>query len=304
MPQLRFLLPIWLVVLTTGCRAFYTGEPDELLAKGKEKREAKKYGDAIKYFRGVDEKHAESPQAEEALYLLADTRRLNRKGQSSYQTYRRFVERYPNSRYSVAVAEGEFQLGLDHFEGRIPGFWFFGPDEKLGVTLLEHMQLHFPNHSLADDALVRVAEWQIEEKEYNDATDVLRRLLSTYPRSPHRFWARYHLARTLWLRNAGTLYDEQLLIRSRRAFEDYVATAKLAGVEDEQAERVTEAQKMIGRIDERRSEREYENGRFYERTGYPQSALVHYHSCVKHWPDTPAAKRSRARIGILEKVAG
>ncbi len=295
----RILLPIWLIALCVGCRSTYSGPSEELLAKGKAAKEAKKYPDATRYFLGIDRDHVETAEHEEGLFHLADTRRLRGKGQSSFQTYRRFVEKYPNSRFSVAVAEGEFQLAMDHLEGRISGFLFFGSDQRLGVTIMEHLQLHFPNHSLADDALVRAADFELKAENYDNTIELLQRLLSDYPRRQHRFWARYQLARTLWLTNEGAVYDDLVLQKSKRAFEDFVATVKAAGVENEHAEHVAAAQAMMLRIDERRAEREYANGRFYERIGRPMSARVHYETCVSAFPTSQAAEKSKNRMQRL-----
>ena len=74
------------------------------------------------------------------------------------------------------------------------------------------MQVNFHNHSKASTALMRVAKFHLENKEYEDASTVLRRLLAAYPRSTHMLWARFQLARSLWLQNHGPPYDVRLLI--------------------------------------------------------------------------------------------
>jgi outer membrane protein assembly factor BamD (BamD/ComL family) len=182
----------------------------------------------------------------------------------------------------------------------MPGFLFFGADRGYGTRVLDHMQVHFRNYSMADDALVAVADYYVDDKDYEGATDTLRRLLAEYPRSEHMLWARFQFARTLWLQNQGALYDERLLIQSKRGFEDYVGTARLMGEAERQAAQIETAEQMIVRINERMAEKEYRIGRFYERTKAPRSAIYYYRHCMRSYPDTFYAGESRKRIGALE----
>jgi outer membrane protein assembly factor BamD (BamD/ComL family) len=293
---LAALLPFWLAACRTGLPA---GEPAELLAEGRRIYEAKGYRDATRYFRSISKRYPEASEAEQALFYEAECRRHRRQGPVAFETYKKFVETYPNSRYAVGVALGEYRLGVDHFEGRIPSFLIFGKDRAYGVRILEHMQINFRNHSLADDALMRVVSYHLEERDYADATSVLRRLLAEYPRSEHMLWSRFQLARSLWLQSQGALYDERLLTDSRRAFEDYIGTARLAGMEETQAKQIAAARKMIVRIDERRAEKEYLIGRFYERTKRPRAAIYYYEHCVRAYPQTEGAGSSRKQLEKL-----
>ncbi|MHC4549758.1 MAG: outer membrane protein assembly factor BamD [Planctomycetota bacterium] len=301
MRWLGVLLPLWLAAALGGCKTgLPKGEPDTLLAEGKRHYEAKEYSDATRYFRAVKERHPEAEEAEEGRFLLAEARRHRGHGQRAFEAYKKFIETYPNSRYAVGVALGEYRLGLDHLEGKVPGFWIFKADRAYGVRILEHMQINFRNHSLADDALMRVSDYHLKERDYEDATMVLRRLLAEYPRSEHMLWARFQLARSLWLQNQGPAYDERLLENSRRAFEDYVGTARLAGMAQKQAKQIEAAGRMIARIDGRRAEKEYVIGRFYERTRHPGAAVYYYRHCIRTFPQTEHAEASRKRLARLE----
>jgi len=293
-------LPVWLVLACLGCRSSAAkGESPTLLETGKRLYAKKDYSGAARQFRGVQRYHLESDEAEESLFMLAECDRHLHKGQTAFDEYKQFSERYPRSRFAVGAAVGEFRLGIDHFEGRIPGFLFFGPDRTRGVEVLEHMQLHYHNHSLADEALMRVASFHLEEQEYEEASETLRRLLAEYPRSKHVLWARYQLARALWLRNQGADYDERLLRRSRRAYEDFIGTATLMGQAKSLAKRIAQASKMIARIDERLAEKDFRIGRFYERIGRPASALYYYDRCLVNFPSTRHAAACRERIQRL-----
>jgi outer membrane protein assembly factor BamD (BamD/ComL family) len=196
------------LAVLTGCKGpVARGDPQVLLAAGKEAYGKKDYREAIRNFRGVTAHSPESDEAEEAHFLLAESRRLRGSGATAYDSYGTFAERYPNSRFSVGAAEGEYRLGLDFLDGKVGNFLFFPGDRGYGVRVLEHMQARYRNHSLADDALVRVAVRQIDRREYEDAAFTLRRLLAVYPRREHVLWARFELAHTLWLLSDGPDYE-------------------------------------------------------------------------------------------------
>jgi TolA-binding protein len=298
--RLAVSLPLWLAACKVGLPS---GDPADLLVEGKRTYEAKDFKEANRYFRSITKRYPEAGEAEEALFFEAECRRHRRQGPVAFETYKKFVETYPNSRYAVGVALGEYRLGVDHFEGKIPAFLIFGKDRAYGVRILEHMQINFRNHSLADDALMRVVSFHLEKRQYADATRVLRRLLAEYPRSEHMLWSRFQLARSLWLQNQGPRYDERLLIDSRRAFEDYIGTARLAGMEEKQAKQIAAARKMIVRVDERRAEKEYIVGRFYERTDRPRAAMYYYDHCIRTYPKSDGAESSRKRLEKLQAAA-
>lgn len=293
---LAVFLPLWLTACKTGLPA---GEPADLLAEGKRSYEAKDFKGAARYFKSISKRYPEAAEAEQALFLEAECRRHRHQGSVAFEAYKKHVETYPNSRYAVGIALGEYRLGLDHFEGRVPSFLIFGKDRAYGVRILEHMQINFRNHSLADDALMRVVSYHLEKRDYADAAAVLRRLLAEYPRSEHMLWARFQLARSLWLQNQGPRYDERLLIDSRRAFEDYIGTARLAGMAEKQAKQIAAARKMIAKIDERRAEKEYMIGRFYERTKRPAAAIYYYEHCMRAYPQTESAGSCRKSLEKL-----
>ncbi len=290
-------LPFWLAL--GGCRSIVRGEPDWLLAQGKALRAKKRYKSAQAHLRGVVHYHPESKEAEEGLYLLANTRHKLGKGQIAFEDFKKFVETYPQSPYLLPVAVGEYQLGIDHLEGRMPAFWFFGTDRGYGLRILRHMQRNFRNHSLAQKALVSIAEWHIDAEDHDDAIETLERLLEQYPRSQYALWARFELAKALFASNDGPLYDLRLLYRSRRAFKDFVGTAKLFGQLENEAKRAAETTKYIARIEKRIAERGYEIGRFYERRNDPKSAAYYYRQVMADYPNSRFANASAARLKEL-----
>jgi len=295
----RRTVPFWLPLLLLACKAVPNLPPDELLTGGKQLREEKKYARASEYFYAIKRRHPESLEDEEASYLLADTKRLERYGGSSFKAYEDFATRYPNSRFSVAAAEGEYRLGQAYFERDLWGILFFKPDPAVGARVMEHMQVNYRNHELADDALLMAGDYFAGKRKWEDGLVFYRRLLQEYPRSRHVLRARFQLARSQWEMSEGADYDERLLYDARRGFHDFVASVRVEGKQEELAPQIESAESAIAAIDERMAKKLYRIGRFYERTKHPGSALWYYNHCLTRYPDSESAKDCARRAEVL-----
>jgi len=297
MPRALLLL----VPLLVAC-ASARGPAPELLARGKTLLAEGKPARAVACFRAIERDHEKSAEEEEGLFLLAEAHRKARHGERSFQSYKKFLEKFPASRFAVPAANGLYALGDDYLEGRIPGFFILPPDRGFGVPVLEHMQATFRNHSLADDALVRVGRFRMEEGDWNDAAEVWKRLLSEYPRSDYFLLAEYELARSLWLQVQGPHYDERLALQALRTYRDFVENvARLPGGARGREKTVAAAERAIGKIREMLAEKQVLIARFYERTKRPRSALHYYRYCAAEYAGTAAAGEADRRLRELEK---
>ncbi len=300
----RLILPLWLAFLAPGCQlALPKGTPEELIAGARRHFEAKEWKEASRYSEAVRRNHEASDEAEEATFLYADSSRRLLKGQRSFSAYQKLAERWPTTRFSVEAAVTQFDLGVDHLDGKFPGVLFFGRNRAFGVRILEHMQVHYRNHSLADDALMRVSDWHLAHGDHDAATEVLRRLLANYPRSTFTMRARFQLARSLWLQCQGADYDERLLLQARRGFEDFIATAQQQGLAESLGEQIEASRRLVAAIVETLSEKHYRIGRFYERTGHPGSAIRYYEQTVVRYAGTKGAADAEERLRRLGRGA-
>ena len=296
------ILPIWLPVLLFACTGVVPNDPpDQLLVRGQKFIDAGKYGHAANVFMAIKSRHPESGEDEAASWLLAESKRLQRYGGASFKAYKDFATRYPNSRYSVAAAEGEYKLGIAYFERDLWGILIFKPDPEVGARVMEHMQVHFRNHSLADDALMHAGDYFMKKERWQDALMFYRRLLQEYPRSSHVLRTRFQYARALWKMNEGPAYDERLLYDARRGFRDFNAAVRAEGKQEELAEQLKAADESITAIQRRLAYKQYRIGRFYERTKRPGAALYYYNYCLSEYPDTKWAKDCARRANVLKK---
>ena len=240
----------------------------------------------------------------------AETKRLQRYGGSAFSGYKDFALRYPNSGWSVAAAEGQYKLGIAYFEKDLWGFLFFKPDPTVGGRVMEHMQVHYRNHALADDALMVTGDFFMTRKEWQDAQTFYQRLLSQYPRSKFVLRARFQYARALWRMSEGPDYDERILLDARRGFKDFIAAVRAEEQVEDLEKQIASAEQVIAQIQERLARKQYRIGKFYERTDRPGAALFYYRYCLTEYPDSEYAKNCAERAdelakqGVQERPAG
>ncbi|MEM8884871.1 MAG: outer membrane protein assembly factor BamD [Planctomycetota bacterium] len=297
--NLALFLPIWLIALTACVSPVPNEPPDRLIERGKDALEEGKYKRAGEVFIAIKQRHPESLEDEEASFLLAESKRLERYGGASFKAYQDFATRYPNSRYAVAAAEGEYKLGNAYFDKTLRGVLFFKPDPLVGARVLGHMQITFRNHSLADDALMDIGDYFVKDRSWQKAATAFQKLLQEYPRSSHVLRARFQYARTLFEMNQGPDYDERLLLDARRSFRDFVNAVRADGMEVELEEKIQSAGEYQVKIMERLGRKQYRIGRFYERTRNPGAALFYYNFLLTTYPDSKAAKDAARRAKIL-----
>ena len=299
---LLYTLPIWLAGSSISCTSVPQRPADALLREGKVLFDKDEYGTARHWFRACKHRYPNAQAAEEATYLNAESNRLRRYSTTALAAYREFAENFPNSRFAVAAAEGEYQMGIAQIDGKIGGGFLFGPNRSLGVDILEHMQIAYKNHSLADDALVKIANYQMKEKRYEEAIDTCKRILSDYPRREHTLYVRYLLATAQWHRSEGPRYDEELLVGALRTLQDFIATTDDAPDRAQKYKvQIAASEKLIVRVRERLGGKQVLIGDFYERRGEPTSAMVYYRYCIREYPATDAAKKAEKRLGVLDK---
>ncbi len=293
-----------MLLFAAGCRGVPDGTPDQLLRRGNELMAEKRHKDARRHYDAIVKRYPSAPELEEAMLRIAETRRYRREGSSSFEAYKRFVERYPTSRLGLEAAQGEYELGVEYLGGKMGGFFLFGKDAGRGVLVLEHMQTHFPNYSLAPDALLHVGDWQLKEREYADAAKTYRRLLGEYPRSDYQLKVRFQLARAIWLRSEGADYDERILFEAKRAFGNFEAAAgRVPDGETLYADQIAHAQKRIQDVRERLAEKQLIVARFYDRRDAPEAALIYYRYCAQTYADTNGGKRAAAILVERTKTA-
>ena len=119
--------------------------------------------------------------------------------------------------------------------------------------------------------------------------------MKDYPNSQYQQYALRRSAEAALASFAGVEYDDAALIEAEERYRDYLAQygamAQREGVD-----------LIIENIRERRAEKLFVIGEYYERTNHLSSAVHSYRMVAATWPDTVAAGKAGATNAALAAV--
>lgn len=164
--------------------------------------------------------------------------------------------------------------------------------EEKAYEILDEISAEYPDERIAElaiktkgDHLFRIGEHALAELEYG-------RMLREYPRSRYHQFAMGRTAESALASFEGVDYDEAALIEAEERYNDYrkqyrpSADAEGVGL-------------ILDSIREMRAEKDFEIGRYYEKTEHLASAVYYYRSAKSNYGETVAASRAAARLELL-----
>ncbi len=290
------------VALLAGCSIFSGSDPGSVDADSR-------YEEARDLFRREEWKAAEGafgriwradpdgPLAADARFYEAEARYGRGKYDGAFQLYKQYVENFPLSQHSPRVQQRLFDIGtftLEGGQGTVLGV--FSSTEG-GVEYLEYLVSAFPNGDLADDALMRLADYEIGNRGEQSAITHLHDLLDYYPGSEWRLRARLELARAYRRLTRGTSYDGDALNRAAAQYRTYIeiVSADQARAADHASD-LTAARSEYVEIQESLARKLLESAEYYLRTGKTDAARAQYRNVIREHPDSPVADEARAAL--------
>ena len=263
--------------------------------KGRALFAAKDWRRAGEAFTYVWKDHPESSYAADARFYEAECRYALEKWNGALEMYRGFMKANPLSPHAPTVQYHLYEMGV--FQMKDGARRFFDTSGE-GVETLEYLVSAFPNGDLADDALLQVAEHEMNYNRPQDAVQHLHDLVDRYPASEWAYEARLRLARAYRELNRGAKYDADALKRAAaqyRAYIDLVSLEKARAAE--YAPSIAEAQSELADVEETLARKGVETADFYLYDGRADAARAELRNVVRSWPDSPSAAEARARLG-------
>ncbi len=147
----------------------------------------KNYSPAINHFREVVDKYPESEVAPKALYGIGDAYYNMGKYDLAINAYLEVIEKYPESKYAVDAISG-IQYSLSA-QGKNP-------------NLVDEFIIKSKNPDFLQLALIKKAEFQVSQGNYETAINIYKKFVANYPESKflpdviykigetHEFWGK------------------------------------------------------------------------------------------------------------------
>jgi outer membrane assembly lipoprotein YfiO len=271
---------------------------DETLDRAEEMLQNKQATAAKKIVLAWIRSHKDSPIRDRAVYLVGQANYLLGERLMAFYNFDEVLDLYPDSRYFYPALERQFEIADAYLKGY--------KNEFLGMRILEakteatemlyRIQQRSPGSPLAEQSLLRVADFYFADGQFDVAADAYAAYIKAYPRSPLLARVRLRQAFSSLAQFHGVKFDATPVIDARQQLLDLAsAYPKLAEEENVAA--------IIQRIDSALVKKFLTTADFYIRTHKPQAAAYNYRFLVLNYPDSPEAAEARQKLATLPETA-
>ena len=205
--------------------------------------------------------------------------------------YDKLLAEYPGSELYEAVLDREFAIATAFLAGqkrpilkvfKIRGY-------ATGVKIMERISDRAGNAPIGKKAAVAVAQSYERRGKFNEAYHKWSEVSSRWPRDQIGKDALLGMARSKHAAYRGPRYDASSLISAKSYYENF----KLQYPDDA---REIDVEARLKQINEQLAYKQFNTGKYYQKTGDKQSANFYYQMVVDNWPQSTAAKMARENI--------
>jgi outer membrane assembly lipoprotein YfiO len=259
----------------------------------------------------IAKKRKETPWGEKAQYYLAEARFQRGNYVGAHDAYEALLATYPGTNYLDKAVAREYAIAqawlaaIDPkakpeqrptWPGRFAGRFPLVDTGGTALTALEHVRHHDPSGPLADDAVMRIADYHFANGDYEDAALYYDQLIAEHPKSPMLQRAQLSSIDAKIRGYLGPDYDGAGLEQAAETIKQTQATFP------ERAASTADAlYRKRDLIEDQKAERTYHVGEFYRRTGHYTSAELYFGEVRARWPKSQWAEKAKVQLASLAK---
>lgn len=259
-----------------------------LFAQGQAEMAARNYSAAARTFRTLIKNHPASPLREEAMWLRAEALLAQREHFKAYSQYEELLTQYAGSGHYRDALLKEIEIAetlLGPERRRVLGVPLLSGDTE-ALEILRRVYEHQPTGDLADDVVLRIAEYHWNKQNWQEAEDYYDKYCREYPNGESVLHAELRRAQCAIERCRGPRYDVtslQLAYDRLRQFQQkFPQAAQEAGVAD-----------LIQQVRNMQAESLFEIAARYRRAGQPLAAAFYAERMRERFPDSPLNEKAR-----------
>lgn len=216
----------------------------------------------------------------------------------AHQLLQEFLGEFGGGSLTGEALRLEFVIAETYFTGVKRKLWGFrilsGVDTAHAI--LDDISVNYSETPFAAYAIKAKADYLFANGDHALAEFEYARLLKDYPNSQYQQYALRRSAEAALASFAGIEYDDSALIEAEERYRHYLAQygaiATREGVD-----------LIIENIRERRADKLFVIGEYYERTNHLTSAAHSYRLVGAIWPDSMAAGKAASRLDLLGATA-
>jgi outer membrane protein assembly factor BamD (BamD/ComL family) len=262
-------------------------------------------------FARIAKKRKGSHWGEKAQYYLAETQYQRKKYVKANDSFEKLFADYPGTEFLDKLVSREYalaQLWLSQGDPKakpeqaLPWYSHFTGGQPLidtrgtGLKALEHVRHHDPTGPLSDDAVLQIADYHINTKDYESASIYYDQLISDHPHSPFLQKAQLAAIDSRLKAYLGPEYDGSGLEKARE-----LVKQTMSSFPDRQAS-YDNLYHTLDVINDQEAERTFKVGDYYRRTGKVTSAEYYFGKIPQRWPSSPWAVKAKTELAQLAKM--
>jgi outer membrane protein assembly factor BamD (BamD/ComL family) len=270
-----------------------------------------KFAEAEPLFKQLAKKRKGSVWGEKGQFYLAETQYQSGKLVAAHDSFDLLEKDYQGTEFNEKVIAREFAIAQAWLaqsdpkapaEAKLPWYAHFNGQMPLidtqghAIRALEHVRHYNPKGPLADDAVLRIADEYMGNKDYETAAMYYDQLITDHPKSPFLQRAQLAAIDARMKGYVGPEYDGAGLEKARELVKQTMATFPDRAVNNEKLYHTLDL------INDQDAERTYVVGNYYRRAGYPESAEYYFAKIPQRWPKSPWASKAKTQLASLAKV--
>jgi TolA-binding protein len=262
-------------------------------------------------FKKLAKRKKDTPWGEKAQFYLAECQFQQGRFVAAHDSYELLIATYPGTQFLEKAVAREYAIAdawlaavaedaepeqrasfRKKWEGKLPAIDTAGH----ALATLEHVRHHDPFGPLADDAVLRIADYHYSQQNYEDAALYYDQLISEHPKSP--FLQRAQLA-SIDSKIKGYLgpdYDGAGLEQAR---DQALQAMALFPERQAQAGGPSSLEHTLDIINEQMAERAYRRGEHYLWTGKVTSAEYCFGEIPVKWPKSRYAQQAKEQLAKI-----
>lgn len=270
------------------------------------------FGEAETAFARLAKRKKGTSWGEKAQFYLAETQFQRGELVSAHDSYEKLFTDYPGTQFLDRAVNREFAIaqhwmnsiapGAEPEQKMSPAGWWQGRHPAIDVSghalaVLEHVRHHDPTGPLADDAVMRIADFHYANQNYEEAAIYYDQLITDHPKSDLLQKAQLASVDAKVKSYLGPDYDGAGLEQARE-----LITQSMATFPERKASHSDELYKTMALIDDQMAERAYHVGEHYLWTGKVTSAEYCFGKIPVKWPKSPWASKAKEQLAKIASM--
>ncbi len=260
---------------------------------------AKDYKRAIAEFDKLLKQYPLAQLAGDAQFYIAQSYENIGEYYTAFENYQLVIDKYPYSKNVEEVIEKEYRIGNLFYSGqktRILGVALL-PSKDKAIKVFSKVVENSPYGKYADIAQFKMGQCYMGIADYVNAALAFKGIVENHPKSLLVDDAKYQIALCAANSASALDYNEEDTDKALEEFEDFVKRYPDTNMEEQ-------ARNFIGKLEERKAEKNFNIAQFYEKQGNVHSAAIYYEEILDAYPESKWASRASEKLETIRKDTG